>query len=192
MKDSNLLKRLFDILFATLLIVLLLPAMLLVAFLIKTTSRGPIIFWSKRVGRNNKIFMMPKFRTMKLGTPIVATDQLGNSSLHLIWMGSFLRKTSIDELPQMFSVLFGFMSFVGPRPALYNQYELIELRSLKGIHKLYPGITGWAQINGRDDLSTIEKIRFDEEYQIRKSLLFDFKIIISTLFRVLKAEGVRH
>ena len=166
--------------------------MIIISLVIKMNSKGPVLYWSNRVGCNNVIFRMPKFRTMKIDTPIVATHLLKNPSEYLTSVGSFLRETSLDELPQLWSVLKGDMSFVGPRPALFNQYDLIEIRTSKGIHKLKPGITGWAQINGRDDIDSVSKAHFDEHYLKKISLLFDFKIILTTVIRVLKREGITH
>ena len=165
---------------------------LIVGLLIKLTSPGPLIHWSKRIGKNNHIFLMPKFRTMRVDTPQVATHLLTNGSSYLTPVGSFLRKTSLDELPQLWSVFTGEMSFVGPRPALFNQDDLIELRTKNNIHLLPPGITGWAQINGRDDLSIDEKVKFDKEYLDRKSLFFDIKILFKTVSKVFLSEGITH
>jgi O-antigen biosynthesis protein WbqP len=164
--------------------------MLLVSLLVKFTSDGPVIYWSTRVGKNNVIFKMPKFRTMYRDTPEVATHLLDNPDCYLTPFGRFLRKSSLDELPQLWSVLKGDMSFVGPRPALFNQDDLIKLRTDKGIHHLTPGITGWAQINGREKLPIPAKVSFDEEYLIRRSFIFDMKILWITFFKVMKCEGV--
>lgn len=177
---------------ALLLFILLFPAFVIVYVTLKIVSPGPAIYWSKRVGRNNEIFEMPKFRTMNLNTPQVATHLLQNSDSHLFPFGKFLRKSSLDEIPQLFSILQGKMVFVGPRPALFNQDDLIEKRTQKNVHKVKPGITGWAQINGRDELSIDEKVVFDEEYVKRKSLIFDIEIVIKTFFSVLRKEGVKH
>jgi O-antigen biosynthesis protein WbqP len=166
--------------------------MFLVALLVKVTSRGPVLYWSDRVGRNKSIFKMPKFRTMRIDTPAVATHLLGNPDYYLTPIGSLLRKFSLDELPQLWSVLRGDMSFVGPRPALYNQDDLIELRTKKGIHGLVPGITGWAQINGRDELPIPTKVEYDEYYLKNRSFFFDIKILFLTLFKTVKSEGVQH
>jgi len=160
--------------------------------LIKLTSKGPALYWSDRVGVGNGIFKMPKFRTMRIDTPPVATHLLQNPDAYLTPIGPFLRKSSLDELPQLWSVLRGDMSFVGPRPALYNQDDLIELRTKKGIHGLVPGITGWAQINGRDDLPIPIKVGYDEYYLKNRSFLFDIKILFLTLFKTVKSEGVQH
>lgn len=166
--------------------------MLLISLVIKLTSPGPILYWSNRVGKGNAIFKMPKFRTMKPDTPPVPTHLLTNPDQYLAPMGNFLRKYSLDELPQLFSVLKGDMSFVGPRPALFNQDDLIALRAQKGIHKLIPGITGWAQINGRDDLPIPEKVKLDEYYLKRRSFLFDLKTLFLTVINVLRSKGVQH
>lgn len=185
-------KRFFDLclsLFA--LLVLLLP-ILLVALLVRVTSFGPVIYWSDRVGRNNKIFKMPKFRTMRVDTPAVATHLLDNPEQFLTPIGSFLRKSSLDELPQLWSIVHGDMSFVGPRPALFNQDDLITLRTQYGVHKLVPGLTGWAQVNGRDELPIPEKVKLDAEYMQQQSFLTDIKIIFLTFVKVLRSEGVQH
>ncbi len=165
---------------------------LIIALMVKFTSRGPALYWSDRVGIHNKTFRMPKFRTMHTNTPIVATHLLKNPDAYMTPIGSFLRKFSLDELPQLWSILKGDMSLVGPRPALYNQEDLVELRTKNGIHKLAPGITGWAQINGRDDLPIPIKVEFDEYYLKNKTVVLDLKILWMTLIKVLKREGVRH
>jgi O-antigen biosynthesis protein WbqP len=185
-------KRIFDIILALVLIILFSLPMLFVAAFIKLMSKGPAIFWSDRVGRNNTIFKMAKFRTMKLNTPQVATHLMGNPGDYLIPCGGFLRKYSIDELPQLFNIFKGDMSFVGPRPALFNQDDLVELRTKKNIHTLTPGVTGWAQVNGRDDLSIPVKVSFDGYYLIRRSLAFDLYILLLTAIKVVKREGVQH
>lgn len=166
--------------------------MLLIALLVKKSSEGPILYWSERVGLQNGIFRMPKFRTMRIDTPAVATHLLKNPDEYLTPVGSFLRKFSLDELPQLWSILKGDMSFVGPRPALFNQDDLIRLRTLKGVHKIVPGITGWAQVNGRDDLPIPKKVEYDSYYLDKKSFFFDMKILYMTILKVIKAEGVRH
>jgi len=166
--------------------------MLVVTLLVKLTSRGPVLYWSDRVGINNSIFKMPKFRTMHVDTPPVATHLLKNPKDFLTPVGAFLRKFSLDELPQLWSILKGDMSFIGPRPALYNQDDLIKLRTEKGIHRLIPGITGWAQVNGRDDLPIPVKVEFEEYYLKNRSLLLDFKILWMTFIKVLKKEGIQH
>jgi O-antigen biosynthesis protein WbqP len=166
--------------------------MLTIALLVKITSKGPVLYWSDRVGKNNTIFKMPKFRTMKADTPAMATHLMTNPEQYCTSVGSFLRKTSLDELPQLYSVLKGDMSFVGPRPALFNQDDLIELRTKKGIHNLIPGITGWAQINGRDDLPIPEKVDLDEYYLNNHSFMFDLKTLFMTLLSVINSQGVQH
>jgi len=185
-------KRIFDIIFSTLLFLLCSLPLTIVALAIRLTSAGPIIYWSNRVGRYNNIFRMPKFRTMRIDTPAVATHLLENPDQWLTPVGGFLRKTSLDELPQLWSILKGDMSFVGPRPALFNQYDLIELRTQKGIHAQTPGLTGWAQINGRDELPIPVKVDYDEYYLLNRSLWLDIKIIFLTFIKVLKKEGVQH
>ena len=163
----------------------------IVVILVKLTSPGPAIHWSKRIGKNNQIFLMPKFRTMRIDTPQVATHLLDGKSF-LTPIGGFLRKSSLDEIPQLISVLKGDMSLVGPRPALFNQYDLMELRTKHGVHTLLPGVTGWAQINGRDELSIPEKVEFDADYLKRKSLSFDVKIIFLTALKVVLRKGISH
>ena len=185
-------KRLFDLSFSIVLLFSLIVPMLLISIAIRLTSKGPVLYWSERVGRNNKIFIMPKFRSMQITTPDIATHLLDNPNSYLSPIGLFLRTTSLDELPQLFSVLNGDMSFVGPRPALFNQDDLIAFRNKKGIEKLLPGITGWAQVNGRDELSIPDKVELDFEYMNRKSFLFDLKILWITLFKVVKRIGVNH
>ena len=169
-----------------------LSAMLLVAMAVRLTSKGPALYWSDRVGRNNVIFKMPKFRSMLLGTPAVATHLLADAQSHLTPIGSFLRKTSLDELPQLWSILVGNMSFVGPRPALFNQQDLIALRTAQGVHTLVPGLTGWAQVNGRDELPIPEKVKLDVAYLQRQSLWFDLSILWLTFVKVLRRDGVLH
>jgi len=170
----------------------LLISLLLIAVLVISTSKGPALYWSKRIGKNNKIFKMPKFRSMMAGTPAVATHLLDNPDSYLSPIGGFLRLSSLDELPQLFSVLKGDMSFVGPRPALFNQEDLIALRTAKGVNKLLPGITGWAQVNGRDELSIPDKVALDTEYLNRESFWFDMKILWMTFLKVIKRDGVSH
>ncbi|MBU4387776.1 sugar transferase [Candidatus Dependentiae bacterium] len=185
-------KRIFDLgLFFCLVPVLMVP-ILVIAVLVRLTSRGPALYWSDRVGIGNKIFKMPKFRTMRIDTPAVATHLLSNPDEYLTSIGPFLRKWSLDELPQLWSVLKGDMSFVGPRPALFNQDDLIALRTERGVHRLIPGITGWAQINGRDDIPIPKKVEFDEYYLLHRSFLLDIKIILLTVFKVARREGVVH
>lgn len=166
--------------------------MLVIAFLVRTTSRGPVLYWSDRVGIDNKIFKMPKFRTMFTNTPSVATHLLVNAGDHVTSVGLFLRKFSLDELPQLWSILKGDMSWVGPRPALFNQYDLISLRTEKGIHRIVPGVTGWAQINGRDDIPISVKVEFDEFYLKNRSFSLDMRIICLTIIKAIRAEGVKH
>jgi len=185
-------KRAFDLFFAFALFFFLFVPICFVALIVKLTSSGPVFYWSKRVGKNNVIFEMPKFRSMKIGTPAVATHLLEDPSNYLTPIGSFLRKSSLDELPQLWSILVGDMSFVGPRPALYNQDDLIELRTRCGVHELVPGLTGWAQINGRDELPIPEKVKLDEEYLKRRSLSFDIRILWLTFIKVLRRDGVSH
>jgi O-antigen biosynthesis protein WbqP len=185
-------KRFFDISVALVIMLLLLIPILVVAGLVRFTSRGPVLYWSERVGRNNQLFLMPKFRSMKIGTPAVATHLLNNPDAYLTSIGSFLRKSSLDELPQLWSIIKGDMSFVGPRPALFNQHDLIALRTRGGVHALTPGLTGWAQINGRDELPIPEKVALDIEYLHRQSFIFDVKIIVLTAIKVLKWDNVSH
>lgn len=185
-------KKSFDLLLACLALLLLLPLIVLVAVLVRFTSQGPALYWSDRVGRHNKIFRMPKFRSMRIDTPAVPTHLLPNPDRWLTPIGSFLRKTSLDELPQLWSILKGDMSFVGPRPALFNQDDLIALRTDACVHELLPGLTGWAQINGRDELPIPQKVQLDVEYLQRRSLLFDLKILWMTALKVLLRDGVLH
>ena len=185
-------KRIFDLFLSLCLVPVLLVPILLIAVLVRLTSKGPALYWSDRVGVGNRIFKMAKFRTMRIDTPPVATHLLEDPDAHLTPIGPFLRKLSLDELPQLWSVLKGDMSFVGPRPALFNQDDLIAFRTEKGVHQLIPGITGWAQINGRDDLPIPVKVEFDEYYLKNRSFLFDLKILFLTFFKTLKSEGVRH
>jgi O-antigen biosynthesis protein WbqP len=185
-------KRAFDISFALLLIVLLSPLFLILALLIKMTSKGPVLHWSTRVGKNNRLFRMPKLRSMRINTPQVASHLLPDPVLYLTPIGPFLRRTSFDELPQFFSILTGDQSFVGPRPALFNQDDLIALRTERGIDQLVPGLTGWAQVNGRDELPLPIKVEFDREYLDRQSFAFDFHILWMTAFKVMRSEGVHH
>lgn len=186
------LKRLFDITLALVTgMILLLPG-LCIAALVRLTSPGSILYWSERVGESNRLFRMPKFRTMRTDTPVVATHLLGNPDAWLTPIGSFLRKSSLDELPQLWSIIKGDMSFVGPRPALFNQADLITLRTQQGVDKILPGLTGWAQINGRDELPIPQKVSLDAEYLHRQSLWFDFKIIALTALKVVRSEGVTH
>lgn len=185
-------KRLLDLLLVALGACILFFPLLLVVLAIKLTSRGPVLYWSDRVGKNNCIFSMPKFRSMVIGTPTVATHLLDSPDRYLTSIGGFLRKSSVDELPQLWSVVRGDMTLVGPRPALYNQQDLIALRTARGVHRLVPGVTGWAQINGRDELPVEKKVELDAEYLQRQSFLFDLKIIILTVLKVLKQDSVAH
>jgi O-antigen biosynthesis protein WbqP len=185
-------KRLFDVSVCCILLVLTLIPMLLIALVIKVTSKGPVLYISSRVGCNNRLFNMLKFRTMRTNTPAVATHLLPDPKTVLTPVGSFLRTTSLDELPQLFNILAGEMTLVGPRPALFNQEDLIRLRTQEGIHNLVPGLTGWAQINGRDELATHEKVKLDKEYLMKQSFFFDMKIIYGTLIKVLYRDGVSH
>ena len=185
-------KRIFDWMMALVVIFLVGLPMLIVALLVKLTSPGPVLYWSNRVGINNTIFRMPKFRTMRVDTPAVATHLMKNPDAYLTSIGSFLRKFSLDELPQLYSILKGDISFVGPRPALFNQDDLIELRTGKGVHGLIPRITGWAQVNGRDELPIPVKVEFDAYYLENRSFFFDLKILWMTFVKVVKREGVTH
>ena len=185
-------KRLFDLLLSLLLSLLLILPLFAVAVLVRLTSPGPVLYWSDRVGRNNVIFKMPKFRSMRVDTPAVATHLLTNPDTYLTPIGSFLRKSSLDELPQLWCILKGDMSFVGPRPALFNQHDLIALRTEQGVHVLTPGLTGWAQINGRDESPIPQKVAFDSEYLRQQSLALDMKIMLLTAFKVLKRDNVTH
>jgi O-antigen biosynthesis protein WbqP len=185
-------KRIFDCTVAMMSLLIFLMPLLFVSFAVAITSKGPILYWSQRVGKNNQLFWMPKFRTMRVNTPTLATHLLENPQQWLTPIGSFLRKTSLDELPQLWSILIGNMSFVGPRPALFNQQDLIDLRTHKGVHRLTPGLTGWAQINGRDELPIPQKVAFDIEYLEKQSLFFDLQIIFQTFLKVVKLQGVQH
>jgi O-antigen biosynthesis protein WbqP len=185
-------KRLFDIFLGCLAALVLFIPVLLVVIAVHLTSKGPALYWSDRVGRNNVIFKMPKFRSMRVGTPAMATHLLADARSHLTPIGSFLRKSSLDELPQLWSILAGDMSFVGPRPALFNQQDLIVLRTEQGVHTLVPGLTGWAQVNGRDELPISEKVKLDVAYLQRQSLWFDIRILWLTFVKVLRRDGVSH
>ena len=185
-------KRLFDLCVAVVAAVIFLVPILIVAVAVRVTSPGPALYWSDRVGRNNRIFRMPKFRSMRTDTPAVATHLLANPAAYLTPIGSFLRRSSLDELPQLWCILRGDMSLVGPRPALFNQHDLVALRTEKGVHTLLPGLTGWAQINGRDELPIPEKVRLDAEYLERRSLIFDLSILFSTALKVVRSDGVTH
>jgi O-antigen biosynthesis protein WbqP len=185
-------KRLFDLVLALVVFLILGIPFAVLAVFVRCTSRGPVLYWSDRVGRHNKIFRMPKFRTMRVGTPELATHLLTNPDQFLTPIGSFLRKSSLDEMPQLWSILAGDMSFVGPRPALFNQSDLVALRNEHGIDKLTPGLTGWAQINGRDELPIQEKVMLDKIYLMRQSFMFDMKILCMTFLKVIKKDGVTH
>jgi O-antigen biosynthesis protein WbqP len=185
-------KRLFDLILVFVAVALLVMPFALIWLMVCLTSKGPSFYWSDRVGRGNIIFKMPKFRTMRVGTPAIATHHLKNPEMYLTPIGSFLRKTSLDELPQLWSIFKADMSFVGPRPALFNQGDLIELRTEVGVDQLLPGLTGWAQINGRDELPITQKVKLDIEYMHRQSLWFDITILWMTLLKVLKRDGVSH
>ena len=185
-------KRIFDLLLALLAVILLLLPLALLALAVAITSRGPVLYWSDRVGRNNATFRMPKFRSMRTGTPVVATHLLSSPDGYLTPIGSFLRRSSLDELPQLWSIVRGDMSFVGPRPALFNQHDLIELRTRSGVHALLPGLTGWAQVNGRDELPITDKVALDIEYLKNRSFWFDIKIILLTVLKVIMRDNVTH
>ena len=185
-------KRLFDLVLTLSGAVVLALPLLMVALAVKLTSPGPALYWSDRVGRHNRIFRMPKFRSMRIGTPAVATHLLQDPDAWLTPIGAFLRKTSLDELPQLWSILAGDMSIVGPRPALFNQEDLIALRTERGVHELVPGLTGWAQVNGRDELPIPQKVELDVEYLRRRSFLFDLRILWLTVVKVLRRDGVSH
>ena len=185
-------KRLFDLILSVILLILMVFPILLTALAVRLTSKGPALYWSDRVGLGNMIFKMPKFRSMRVDTPAVATHLMTDPNTFLTPIGAILRRSSLDELPQLFSVIKGDMSIVGPRPALYNQDDLIALRIEKGVDKLLPGITGWAQVNGRDELSIFDKVALDVEYLERRSFWFDMKILWLTFLKVVKREGVSH
>ena len=185
-------KRMFDLFLAMVAALILAVPVLLVALTVSLTSPGPVLYWSDRVGRHNKIFKMPKFRSMRVGTPAVATHLLADPTTYLTPIGSFLRKSSLDELPQLWSILTGEMSFVGPRPALFNQHDLVELRTRFGVHELVPGLTGWAQINGRDELPIPDKVKLDVAYLQQQSLWFDIRILWLTFVKVIRRDGVAH
>ena len=185
-------KRIFDLVVVVLLLTLLVIPMLLIASVVRVTSEGSVLYWSDRIGQSNVIFRMPKFRTMRLDTPAVATHLMSDPNTYLSPIGGFLRRTSLDELPQLFSILKGDMSFVGPRPALFNQDDLVGLRTEKGVNQLIPGLTGWAQVNGRDELPIPEKVALDVEYMERQSFWFDLKILWMTFLKVVRRVGVSH
>ncbi len=190
--DTNFARRMFDIFISLLICLLLLIPCIIIALMIKVTSKGKVIYWSERIGKNNKPFFMPKFRTMQEGSPSVATHLLDKPETFLTPIGSILRNTSLDEIPQIYSIIKGHMTFIGPRPALYNQEDLILKREKKGINILLPGITGWAQINGRDDISIDRKVEFDLYYLKNRSLKLDLKIIIITILKVIRGSNVQH
>jgi O-antigen biosynthesis protein WbqP len=185
-------KRLFDFFLACIASVCVVLPIVVVGVLVRLTSIGPILYWSDRVGRDNKLFKMPKFRTMRVDTPPVATHLLSEPDQYLTPIGCFLRKSSLDELPQLWSIIKGDMSFVGPRPALFNQDDLIELRSQCGVHRLMPGLTGWAQVNGRDEIPIPQKVKLDVEYMQKKSFLFDLYVLWLTFLKVVRGDGVSH
>ena len=185
-------KRTLDLLASLMALGLLCVPLLLLALLVVFTSKGPILYWSDRVGQYNRIFRMPKLRTMRTGTPAVATHLLNNPQAHLTLVGGFLRRTSLDELPQLWSILMGDMSWVGPRPALFNQTDLIEMRTQAGVHQLVPGLTGWAQVNGRDEIALTDKVQLDIEYMHRQSFVFDLRILWLTMRKVVRREGITH
>jgi O-antigen biosynthesis protein WbqP len=189
---AELIKRIFDITLSMSLIGILAIPMVVIGLIVKSTSPGPVLFWSSRIGIHNGIFRMPKFRTMHINTPNVATHLLEDPDSHLTSIGRFLRRSSLDELPQLFSVLKGDMSLVGPRPALYNQFDLIALRTEKGVHRIHPGITGWAQVNGRDDLPIPRKVEYDAYYLAHRSIAFDLLTIMRTIASVFRREGINH
>ncbi len=185
-------KRLFDVVATILALVILALPMGIIALLIRLTSPGPVLYWSDRIGRNNVLFKMPKFRTMRVDTPVVATHLLGDPDAYLTPVGGFLRKTSLDELPQLWSIFKGDISIVGPRPALFNQDDLVALRTEQGVDRLIPGLTGWAQVNGRDELPIPDKVALDVEYMQRRSFWFDMKIIVMTGLKVIVRDGISH
>jgi len=185
-------KRIFDLAVGLAVLMFVLAPMLLIAIWVRVTSKGPSLYWSDRVGHNNEIFRMPKFRSMRIDSPTVATHLMNDPKYFLTPIGGFLRRSSLDELPQIFSILIGNMSFVGPRPALFNQIDLITLRTEKGVDQLVPGLTGWAQVNGRDELPIPEKMELDVEYMERQSLWFDLKILWLTVLKVVRRDGVSH
>lgn len=185
-------KRLLDILLVLVVTVVLLVPILLVAVVVWLSSAGPVLYWSDRVGVHNKLFKMPKFRSMRVGTPVLATHLMADPKTHLTPIGGFLRRSSLDEVPQLWSILVGNMSFVGPRPALFNQIDLISLRTSSGVHELLPGLTGWAQVNGRDELQISEKVKLDVVYLQRRSLVFDIWILWLTFVKVLRRNGISH
>lgn len=191
MLGVRIIKRVIDVLISGAAVILFSPFIAIIALLIKVTSKGPILFTQRRIGKNNKEFTIYKFRTMRTDTPNVATHLLSNPDVFVTSIGKLLRRTSLDELPQLFNILKGEMSIVGPRPALYNQYDLIELRTQCGVDTLVPGLTGWAQINGRDEVHNKDKVRLDYEYKEKQSIVFDLKIMVMTFFKVIMSEGIK-
>lgn len=185
-------KRLLDIALALALLIVLSVPMTLMALLVRVTSEGPAWYWSRRIGRGNRVFAMPKFRTMRVGAPVVATHLLEGGASYVTPIGRVLRRTSLDELPQLLSIISGDMSFVGPRPALFNQHDLVELRTQRGIHELAPGLTGWAQVHGRDECTIEEKVRLDEYYLGKRSLILDLRILVLTLAAAGSGKDIRH
>jgi len=185
-------KRTLDIVLGLIAMAIFLVPLCVLALLVKLTSRGPALYWSDRVGRDNTLFSMPKLRTMRVDTPVVATHLLSDPKQFLSPIGGFLRKSSLDEIPQLWCIVRGDMSIVGPRPALFNQHNLIEMRTSQGVHKVRPGLTGWAQVNGRDELPLPEKVRLDADYIQRQSLAFDAKVILLTLLKVIRRDGITH
>ena len=185
-------KRIFDLFLSGFMFFIFSGFLLIIALLVKLTSNGSILYWSKRIGKDNTVFLMPKFRTMRTDTPVVATHLLSNPDAYLTPVGRFLRTTSLDELPQLYSILVGHMSFVGPRPALFNQDDLIDLRTRAGVHVLTPGLTGWAQVNGRDELPIPDKVELDKVYLNRQSWFFDLQILLRTFVKVVRRDGVVH
>jgi O-antigen biosynthesis protein WbqP len=190
--DKLYMKRAIDFVLALTAAVIFLPLFLVLAAVVKLTSKGPVLYWSDRVGRNNRIFSMPKLRTMRIDTPVVATHLLTNPDQYLTPVGAFLRRSSLDEIPQLWCILRGDMSIVGPRPALFNQHNLIEMRTEHGVHAIRPGLTGWAQVNGRDELPLQEKVRLDADYLRKQSISFDAKVMLLTFIKVARRDGITH
>ncbi len=190
--DGGQMKRILDVLLGLLAAAIFFVPFLVLALVVKLSSKGPVLYWSDRVGRDNALFPMPKLRTMRVDTPVVATDLLDDPRQFLTPVGGFLRKSSLDELPQLWCIVRGDMSVVGPRPALFNQHKLIEMRTAHGVHRIRPGLTGWAQINGRDELSLPDKVRLDTDYLRRQSLLFDLRVILQTVLKVVRRKGIAH
>lgn len=190
LRSSDNMKRVFDFLVSLFLIIMMLPIFLIVMIAIKLTSEGPVFFTQRRIGKDNREFLLYKFRTMRVNTPNVATHLLKDPNQFITPIGGFLRKSSLDELPQLLNILKGDMTFIGPRPALYNQYDLKEMRTECGVHRILPGVTGWAQINGRDGIDIVKKVKYDEHYLLHRSVVFDIRILLLTASRVLRADGV--